>query len=55
MTTQESIATLIRISNCPDLPTETRRLAKECLNKILDVVLYEREKRMEARNDRRRG
>ncbi len=55
MTTQESINTLIRIANCPDLPKETRQIAKECLNKILDIVLYERERRMEARNVRCRG
>lgn len=55
MTTQESIDTLIRIANCHDLPKETRQIVKECLKKILDIVLYEREMRMEARDARCRG
>ena len=43
MTTWETIDTLIRIANCPDLPAETRETARECVTKILDILLHERE------------
>ncbi len=43
MTTWETIGTLIRIANCPDLPRETRETARECVTKILDILLHARE------------
>ena len=43
MTTQESIETLLRIANCPELPRDTRETARECVTKILDILLHERE------------
>lgn len=43
MTTWETIDTLIRIANCPDLPAETRETARECVTKILDILLHARE------------
>ena len=44
MTTWETIDTLIRIANCPDLPAETRETARECVTKILDILLHAKTK-----------
>lgn len=43
MTTLETINALIRIANCLDLPAETRETARECVTKILDILLHARE------------
>lgn len=43
MTTWETIDTLLRIANCSDLPRETRETARECVDKILDILLHARE------------
>ena len=43
MTTSEMLQTMLRIANCADLPAETRKTAKDCVNKILDAMLYRKE------------